>query len=144
MRLLTLFILLLALNACSSMPSSSTASYPATELNPQLTEVYLKYQGSPYQYGGMTAQGFDCSGFIKVAYNEAFQKNIPRTTEQLFKHGYAVRRDQLATGDVVFFKTSYKQLHAGIYMGDNTFIHASTSKGVIRSSLKTLTGNDAT
>jgi cell wall-associated NlpC family hydrolase len=97
--------------------------------------VYKKYHGTPYRYGGTNERGFDCSGFINVAYNEALNKSLPRTTEQMIRTGQVIRRDQLKEGDLVFFETSVKQLHAGIYVGNNGFIHASTSKGVIKSSL---------
>lgn len=136
MRLFILCTLVFLLNGCASMQSTTQQQgQPGTQAEQPLTEVYAKYQGTPYQYGGMDANGFDCSGFIKLAYWEAFQQQVPRTTEKLIRHGEPIRRDQLTSGDVVFFQTSYKQLHAGIYLGDNTFMHASTSKGVIRSNL---------
>jgi lipoprotein Spr/probable lipoprotein NlpC len=112
----------------TSTPSKSNAAQ-------RLSQVYKDYQGSPYKYGGTDKSGFDCSGFIGVAYQDAFNLSLPRTTEQLASSGNPIRRDQLKVGDIIIFKTSVKQLHAGIYTGNDRFIHASTSKGVIESSL---------
>ncbi|WP_375176316.1 C40 family peptidase [Marinobacter mobilis] len=100
-----------------------------------LQQVFERYQGVPYRYGGMSARGFDCSGFIKTAYREAFGHLLPRTTGQMVVVGQAVARDQLQPGDLVFFDSNGNDGHAGIFMGDDRFIHASTSSGVRESSL---------
>jgi cell wall-associated NlpC family hydrolase len=112
--------------------TQQTASAPSSG---RLQAVYARYKGTPYRYGGTDSSGFDCSGFIGVAYRDAFDLALPRTTEQLAANGKPIRRDQLKEGDIIIFKTSVKQLHAGIYTGAGKFIHASTSKGVIESSL---------
>lgn len=111
---------------------STAATSPASA---KLNRVFQQYKGTPYRYGGTDASGFDCSGFINAAYAEAFDLSLPRTTEQLAARGTPVRRDQLNIGDIIFFQTSVKQLHAGIYTGDGNFIHSSSSKGVSESSL---------
>jgi lipoprotein Spr/probable lipoprotein NlpC len=116
--------------ADTSRPTSSNS-----EVSSKLKQVYQTYKGSPYKYGGTDRNGFDCSGFIGVAYQDAFELSLPRTTTKLASSGKPIRRDQLKAGDIIIFKTSVKQLHAGIYTGNDRFIHASTSKGVIESSL---------
>lgn len=120
-----------------SAPQSTTAGVKTTTngtLN-KLQKVYADYRGTPYRYGGSDRTGFDCSGFINTAYDDAFGMSLPRTTEGLASQGKPIRRDQLKPGDIIIFQTSVKQLHAGIYTGSGKFIHASTSKGVIESSL---------
>ncbi|WP_154650803.1 C40 family peptidase [Reinekea blandensis] len=125
-----------AMNGSPATLTTATMTTPTSAPSKNgLDKVYAQYRGTPYRYGGTDANGFDCSGFIKVAYNEAFGMSLPRTTEQLAVNGQPIRRDQLSVGDLVFFRTSAKQLHAGIYTGQGRFIHASTSKGVIESSL---------
>lgn len=118
--------------------SSTSKSHPDSDLSPQQVElqaVFRRYQGTPYHYGGTSARGFDCSGFIMTAYREAFDQGLPRTTSQMLVYGQPVRREHLQPGDVVFFRIRGKEQHAGIYMGNERFIHASTSRGVIESSL---------
>lgn len=100
-----------------------------------LWQVFSRYEGAPYRYGGTTASGFDCSGFIQTAYREAYGLQLPRTTSALRSAGYSVGRDQVRPGDLVFFRIRGKEQHAGIYMGNSRFIHASSSVGVTESSL---------
>ncbi|MEQ9546139.1 MAG: NlpC/P60 family protein [Marinobacter sp.] len=101
----------------------------------KLWQVFKRYQGAPYRYGGTSANGFDCSGFILTAYQEGLGKQLPRTTSQMLAHGDSVPPDNIEPGDLVFFRIGGKDQHAGIYMGDDRFIHASTSIGVTQSSM---------
>ncbi|CAM4014741.1 C40 family peptidase [Alkalicoccus chagannorensis] len=88
--------------------------------------------GSPYQWGGTTPAGFDCSGFINYAF-EQNGENIPRTVAGMWDAGTSVSTPQ--PGDIVFFETRSGPSHAGIYMGNNEFVHAGSSTGVTVSSL---------
>ncbi|MFC4261010.1 C40 family peptidase [Marinobacter lacisalsi] len=142
-----LLVMVLVLTGCASGPEVSqrgnqdyTPVYqPATEADEsrvaRLQDVFARYEGTPYRYGGTTARGFDCSGFIGRAYQEAFGVELPRTTSQLLAQGDRVSPDELQPGDVVFFNIRGKESHAGIFMGGDDFIHASTSVGVTQSSL---------
>lgn len=100
-----------------------------------LWRVFERYEGTPYRYGGISASGFDCSGFIATAFDEALGRQLPRTTSQMLAAGEAVEPHQLRAGDLVFFRIKGKDQHAGIYMGGDSFIHSSSSIGVTRSSL---------
>lgn len=103
-------------------------------------EVRIKNQvnelmGTSYVLGGTTTSGFDCSGFILYIMN-GYGIKLARTTQSQAKQGFIVKPDELRTGDLVFFNTSGRGIsHAGIYLGDNSFAHSSTSKGVIISKL---------
>ncbi|MFL1404419.1 C40 family peptidase [Marinobacter sp. M1N3S26] len=142
-----LLVIALLLTGCASGPDVSqrgdqdyTPVYqPTTEADNDriaaLEDVFARYEGTPYRYGGTNARGFDCSGFIGRAYQEAFGMELPRTTSQLLDQGDYVPPDQLRPGDVVFFNIRGKESHAGIFMGGDDFIHASTSVGVTQSSL---------
>ncbi|PWC14162.1 endopeptidase [Brenneria roseae subsp. americana] len=103
------------------------------QLNDQLNEWYR----TPYRYGGLDRNGIDCSGFVYLTFRDRFGLQLPRTTEAQTELGERVDRDSLLPGDLVFFKTGSGSngLHVGIYDKDDQFIHASTSQGVIRSSL---------
>lgn len=100
-----------------------------------LRNSFSKWQGTPYRLGGNSKHGIDCSAFIKNVFAESFNISLPRTTKYQSEEGYLVYRDELEIGDLVFFKTGWNIRHVGIYMGNNEFIHASTSRGVITSSL---------
>lgn len=113
-------------------PETSADSSGKTE---KLWQIFERYQGTPYHYGGTTARGFDCSGFITTAYREGLGQQLPRSTSQMLRHGKVVQTENIEPGDVVFFRIAGKDQHAGIYMGGNRFIHASTSSGVIASEL---------
>ncbi len=60
---------------------------------------------------------------------------LPRTVDEQRKLGFAVKKSQLKVGDLLFFKTGWSSRHVGIYIGNNEFMHASTSQGVMISSL---------
>lgn len=101
----------------------------------KLWQVFERYRGAPYEYGGTSANGFDCSGFILTAYEEGLGKQLPRTTTQMLTDGDVIHPGEIQPGDVVFFRIGGKDQHAGIYMGGDRFIHASTSAGVTLSSV---------
>ncbi|UPO90687.1 C40 family peptidase [Niallia sp. Man26] len=94
-----------------------------------------KVIGTKYKWGGTTKAGFDCSGFVNYAFKKA-GKSLPRTTADLYKKGQKVSKSKLEKGDMVFFQTYKKGAsHVGIYIGDNKFIHADSTKGVTITSL---------
>ncbi|PCM43883.1 glycoside hydrolase [Marinobacter sp. ANT_B65] len=119
----------------SSYEYSPAESAPGSAKAEKLWQTFERYEGAPYQYGGTTARGFDCSGFITTAFREGLGQQLPRTTSQMLRHGDVVHPRDVKPGDIVFFRIAGKDQHAGIYMGDDRFIHASTSSGVIMSEL---------
>jgi hypothetical protein len=103
-----------------------------------LQKAAASYIGIPYKYGGTTRAGLDCSGFVSLFYREVYNKSVPRTSAKMWKAGAQVSLKAARPGDLVFFRGgSFGAIdHVGIYLGHNKFIHASTSSGVIYSSLK--------
>ena len=100
-----------------------------------------KYLGAPYKLGGMTSSGFDCSGFVNTVFAENDIKLTRRSSDQA-KEGREVSIREVKHGDLLFFATAggKRVSHVGIVHtitddGEIKFIHASTSKGVIISSL---------
>lgn len=94
-----------------------------------------QWRGVPYRYGGLSESGVDCSGFVYLTFQSRLGLELPRTTDELARRGERVGRGDLRPGDLVFFKTGFRDRHVGIYMGGGRFLHASTSRGVITSSL---------
>lgn len=92
--------------------------------------------GTAYQYGGNDRNGVDCSGFVTQVYGK-LDIRLPRTSLQQQQFCTPLNRDQLQEGDLVFFtvRGGSSVGHVGIYIGNDQMIHASSSKGVIISSL---------
>ena len=92
--------------------------------------------GVPYRWGGSSPQtGFDCSGLIGYVFNNSMNIKLPRsTTEMMRLKAPVIERSRLRSGDIVFFATSggRRVSHAGIYVGDNRFVHAPSSGGKVR------------
>lgn len=99
---------------------------------PQLLVLSQRYLGVRYRWGGASPAGFDCSGFLYYVFGRMGVR-LPRTTYALFDAGAPVPQDELQAGDVVFFQTLRPgPSHAGIYMGDGRFIHASSGGGGVQ------------
>ena len=98
-----------------------------------LVKVAKSFMGAPYKYGGTTVKGLDCSAYVKKIY-EIFDVQLPRSARDQFQVGSKIRREELAVGDLVFFRTKrYVKYptHVGIYIGDGNFIHSSSGHGRI-------------
>ncbi|MCE3226206.1 MAG: hypothetical protein K0S32_757 [Bacteroidetes bacterium] len=94
------------------------------------------WYGVPYKYGGCQKTGVDCSCFADNLYSKVYDVKIGRTCGEIYKSCDKVKTEHLRQGDFVFFITNGKSIsHVGVYLKDNKFAHASTSKGVIVSDL---------
>ncbi|MEX2595852.1 MAG: NlpC/P60 family protein [Salibacteraceae bacterium] len=104
--------------------------------NERLYVFIDQWEGVPYAFGGVSKSGVDCSGFVSNLYRDVYQKQLPRTTSELAKKSKKVSKSNLKEGDLVFFDINGKKTsHVGVYLQNNKFVHASTSKGVIVSDL---------
>lgn len=98
-----------------------------------------QWMGTPYRAGGTSRRGTDCSGLVSQLYQQVYHIRLSRSTEGQLKESRRVSRRHLREGDLVFFtgRGSRKRVaHVGIYLKDGKFIHASTTRGVIVSSLQ--------
>lgn len=166
-RNLAVLPLILGLAACSSSPEqwgSSNASIKQTAqhstkkttnknktnsstmkeedlLYAMLRSEYTYWAGSPYLWGGNSLNGIDCSSLVQQVFENSFKIDLPRTTEYQAEEGHSIKKSDLKTGDLVFFKTSRTTRHVGIYMGENNFFHVSSSQGAKISSLSNVYWN---
>lgn len=126
------------LQGCGGFADRETAT-PYTESDSArmaaLYRQYSEWMGTKYQPGGLSRQGVDCSGFVYLTYRSKFGINLPRTTRHQSAQGVAVSRQALRPGDLVFFKTGNGKRHVGIFVEQRRFLHASSSEGVMLSSL---------
>jgi len=87
-------------------------------------------------YGGKSKQGTDCSGMILTMYKTLYNLSLNRSANDMQKDVRFIDIDKAQLGDVLFFKISGDRVsHVGLYLGNRRFIHATTSKGVMISSL---------
>ncbi|MBR9914791.1 MAG: C40 family peptidase [Algicola sp.] len=154
-KIILLFTLCLCFANCKSSKgivtkknkTTHTAKHPRTTTSATSKTIeniidYAKsFQGTRYKYGGTTKRGMDCSGLVVTA----FQKEdilLPRTTADLSTRGDWVDVKEVLEGDLLFFatkKNSRRINHVAIVTkvrpGYVEFIHSTTSKGVITSTL---------
>lgn len=107
--------------------------------NHQLYVEASKWIGVPYRDGGNSKRGIDCSGLTATMYNKVYRTKLERTSDgQLKKNCHKIGKRNLQEGDLVFFhgkRSRRTASHVGIYLKNNKFIHASTSRGVVISDL---------
>lgn len=96
----------------------------------------IDWLGVPYRYGGCTKEGTDCSCFVITFYKEVYGIILPRKSEDMLAKSIVVERENLKTGDLLFFKIAGDKVsHVAIYISKGNFIHATTSKGVMINNL---------
>jgi len=112
--------------------SSSGGQYYNVDLANKIIEYAKQFLGVKYVYGGSSPNGFDCSGFTQYVFKK-FNIKLPRSTSEYASVGVKVSREDLKPGDILLFdvNNSYRLGHVGIYIGNDQFIHASSTKGKV-------------
>ncbi|MGY4490120.1 NlpC/P60 family protein [Pseudomonas putida] len=111
--------------------SSSSKPYQMPMLADSILERGKSLIGTRYRTGGSTESGFDCSGFIGYLFREEAGMTLPRSTRDMINvKAPLVARNNLKPGDLLFFSTRGRGRvsHAGIYLGDDQFIHSSSHR----------------
>lgn len=103
--------------------------------NMELYSFIDEWWGTRYRYGGTDKKGIDCSSFTGKLLQQVYGLNMQRTAHDQFSQCEKIANEDLQEGDLVFFNTRGGVSHVGIYLGDNYFVHSSTSNGVTISSL---------
>lgn len=105
--------------------------------NEKLYRFIDSWMGVPHRSGGMDKKGVDCSGFTSILEKEIYDRSVPRTAKSMAEAVKRKYEEELKEGDLVFFDFAGQRFsHVGVYLHNNKFVHASTSKGVIISDLK--------
>lgn len=126
--------LALALAACATAPGPR-GNRPAASATPNAQDRIVANAtamiGQPYRYGGAAPGGFDCSGLVVYA-TSSVGLHLPRTAQEQLTAGFPIARRDLRAGDLVFLHLQHKDLHVGIAVDADRFVHAPSTGGVVR------------
>ena len=125
-------------------PDAPAPSAPIAPIAPDLTakrfdgraiaQFALGFRGVPYRLGGADPGGFDCSGLVQYVFAQ-YGIAVPRVVEQQYAVGDAIRPSDIKPGDLIFFNTKKRgegASHVAIAIGQDSFVHAPNSTGVVR------------
>lgn len=132
-------VVLIILVGCASSHTQSDFSsltsvmeQPFTSVQESVLQTALSLLGTPYRFGGVTPEGFDCTGFVNYVYRNSAGIALPRESHDLVQAGEPVTAADLRPADIVYFRIErQKPLHVGIYLGDGKFIHAPSTRGKV-------------
>jgi cell wall-associated NlpC family hydrolase len=135
--LTTLAAIAAAATGCAGSPVAPVAEAPRhvtvvprvsdAAVGGAIADVAMGMVGTRYRYGGTDPlEGFDCSGLVYYAYEQAGYR-VPRTSQELFRAARKISVGDADPGDIMFFQDQTKLSHVGIYLGDGRFVHAPAS-----------------
>jgi cell wall-associated NlpC family hydrolase len=104
---------------------------PRADLAAAMVDAARAMLGQPYKFGGAAPGGFDCSGLVAFSAASAGVR-LPRTAHEQLQSGWPVERARVKTGDLVFMRLAHKELHVGIAIDGERFIHAPATGGRVR------------
>jgi cell wall-associated NlpC family hydrolase len=118
-------------HSASGAQDSSGAARPSADPRVIMVDRAKSMLGQPYRWGGAAPGGFDCSGLVVYAANGAGIR-VPRTTREQLHTGTPIARREVHQGDLVFMHLAHKELHVGIAIDDERFIHAPSKGAQVR------------
>jgi len=103
----------------------------------KLYSFITDWTGVRYRLGGLDKSGIDCSGFALLLQRDIYGNTLPRRSRDQAESVKEKKFAELKEGDLVFFSFGGREVdHVGVYLNDNYFVHASTTKGVIVDDLR--------
>lgn len=116
---------------------SQILGYQVKEVfNTKVFDLIDTWLNTPYKYAGKNENGIDCSGFVNVIIKAVYGNSFGCSSADMYNKLPHVSLKNLSPGDLVFFKTRGRRIsHVGMYLGQDKFVHSSTSSGVIVSDL---------
>jgi cell wall-associated NlpC family hydrolase len=114
-------------------PAAASAGMVPAPLDSQalMLDSAVGMLGQPYRFGGAAPGGFDCSGLVVYVAGSAGIR-MPRTAQEQLRAGVPVGRRRIKAGDLVFMHLAHKELHVGISIDAERFIHAPSTGGFVR------------
>jgi len=121
-------------HAHAASPAGDASIKQASSASAEVVFRALALLGVRYRFGGNTPElGLDCSGLVKLVFQETVGMVLPRRSDDMSRYGQAIPMPDLQPGDLVYFNTMRLPFsHVGIYIGDRRFVHAPSSGGVVR------------
>ena len=119
-------------------PAPTTAPAPEASIRSEalghrIASTALDLRGAPYRNGGTTPAGFDCSGFVQLRPRALWPRVAAPDAATSSTKAQRVSRGDIRAGDLVFFSTvAPGASHVGIALDDEEFVHAPSSRGVVR------------
>ena len=116
--------------AAQQATSQQTASQNQNNSNLQsgsvvsLASKIASSNSVPYQWGGNSLSGMDCSGFVQYVYANAEGKQLPHNTVAMESYVTTKQVSQAQAGDLLFWGNHGSSYHVGIYMGNNQYAAA--------------------
>ena len=105
-------------------------------LENSLLKAFNIWKGTKYIWGGDSIEGIDCSALTRRIYRAVFNYELPRVAIDQANHGRKIDRSELKPGDILFFRPEERVNHTAVYLGNSLFLNASTSQGVVISTLE--------
>ncbi len=138
-NLYSLFLFVIILASCGvkkEIVKEEKKELKEISIKKDLKKEIASWLGTPYKYGGNTKRGVDCSGFVNMIYMDVYGVKLPRTSKEIYNQSKKIKMSELKEGDFVFFDYEGKGVsHVGIYLDDGKYVHASSQKGVVISTL---------
>jgi probable lipoprotein NlpC len=139
-RVIFAIALILIVASCSSRrpavkttaAAANMANAMANLENKQLYRFITDWTGVRYKLGGLDKSGIDCSGFALLLEKNIYSRTLPRRSRDQAEAIKEKNISQLKEGDLIFFSFGGSEVdHVGIYLNNNYFVHASTTRGVV-------------
>ena len=138
-KLVILFFGILILTSCatkkkviSTTKAARAADAMANLKNKDLYRFITDWTGVKYKLGGMDKKGIDCSGFALILERDIYGLTLPRRSRDQAEAVKKKQKSKLKEGDLLFFAFGGNEVdHVGVYLNDDFFVHASTTRGVI-------------
>ena len=135
-----LLLLLVVLASCSTRKHTTSSINVAAKAadamaklkSKELYQFITDWTGVKYKLGGLDKKGVDCSGFALLLEKKIYGHTLPRVSKDQANVVKSKNKDSLVEGDLIFFAFGGNQVdHVGVYLNNNIFVHASTTRGVV-------------